>query len=145
MLELRPMLSYLLVHLEEQTQKRNCVLKVRRSSGWILLIVHTMKTLLVRGEAPAIEGEIITANVRTKGVNKKFPFWELLHRADRFPHISLSFGRITLKHVPFFQNNSCTISDVTENTKMHFISPFGTGASVSVQHLLGGWALVQTH
>jgi hypothetical protein len=36
-------------------------------------------------------------------------------------------------------------SDVKENTKIHFISPFGTEGFVSVQHLLGGWALVQTH
>jgi hypothetical protein len=87
----------------------------------------------------------ITANVGTEGANKKNLFWELYCRSDRLPHISLSFGQMTSKHIPFFQNNSCTISDAKENKKTHFISPFGTGATVSVQHLLTGWALVQTH
>jgi hypothetical protein len=86
-----------------------------------------------------------TANVGNEGANEKFPFWELFRRADRFPRISLSFCQITSKHIPFFQDNSCAISDVKEITKMYLISPFGTGASVSVQHLLAGWALVQTH
>ncbi|KAJ6536336.1 hypothetical protein B0H19DRAFT_1079837 [Mycena capillaripes] len=35
-------------------------------------------------------------------------------------------------------NNSSAISDVKENTKMNFISPFGTGGFVPVEHLLGG-------
>jgi hypothetical protein len=86
-----------------------------------------------------------TANVGTEGANEKFLFWELFCHTNRFPHISLSFGQITSKNIPFFQNSLCAISDVKENTKMHLISPFGTGASVSVQHLLAGWALVQTH
>jgi hypothetical protein len=83
----------------------------------------------------------VRANVGTEGTDEKFPFWELFHRADQFPHISLTFGQIPSKSIPFFQNNLCAISDVKENTKMHFISPFGTGAPVSVQHL-AGWALV---
>ena len=70
--------------------------------------------------------EAITANVGTEGANEKFPFWELFRRADRFPHISMSFDPITSKPIPIFRNNSCAISDVVEIAEMYFILPFGT-------------------
>jgi hypothetical protein len=86
---------------------------------------------------------VLIANVGTEGANEKFPFWELFELDDRFPHNSLSYAPNTSKPIPIFWNNSSAISHRKKNAKMYFISLFVTDGLVSVQSLVGRWALVQ--